>query len=103
MLKARTLILAVILLSGALMSAPLAVHAQESLGYINADGVKLLEQPTTDAKILRVFRKGDRIKCMAFKEPPKADAWIEVTILRTTIRGFVPAKYITEGTVASRF
>lgn len=87
-----------------LLSSPITTaYAQSAVGYINAAGVKLLERPSADAKIIREFRKGDRIKYASSKEPLKPESWIQITVFRMNVQGYVLAKYITEGTIDSRF
>ncbi len=86
-----------------LLSVMSIVYAQDTMGYINAEGISLRAQPSPDSKVIRELKKGDRIESAGSKVPYKADSWVEVKITRTNERGYVIAKYITDGTTASSF
>lgn len=93
----------VVLLIFTLLSVMSIVYAQDTMGYINAESISLRAQPSTDSKVIRELKKGDRIESAESKDPHEADSWVEVRITRTNEHGYVLAKYITDGTIPSRF
>jgi uncharacterized protein YraI len=93
----------VVFLAFTLLSIMSIVYAQGTMGYINAEGISLRAQPSTDSKVIRELKKGDRIESAGSKDPHEADSWVEVSISRTNEHGYVLAQYITTGPIASNF